>query len=128
MITSTFAAGDDVGDGADKRPYGMPRFMSENRDSNVRVVQQFKAFADKKGCSTAQLALAWLAKQGNDTIPIPGTKKMKYLEENWAALDIVLSDEEAAEIRKFLEKAEISGDTLPAAFKGYGFKDTVEEA
>lgn len=128
MITTTFASGGAVSDSQDMRPLAMYRFMDVNRSVNVMAVQQFKTFADRKGCSTAQLALAWLLKQGKDIIPIPGTKKMKYLEENWAALDTVLSDEEALVIRRFLETAEIAGETLPAAFKGCAFKDTVEEA
>ena len=127
MVTSTFAAGEAVGDAADKRPLGMPRFMPENRKANVGVVRQFQAFAERKGGSTAQLALAWLLKQGEDIVPIPGTKRMKYMEENWAALDIELSDGEAAEIREFLETAEIKGDSLPPAFKSYGFRDTIEQ-
>lgn len=128
MITSTFAAGAAVGDSTDKRPLAMPRFMAENKDKNVQVVKQLEALAHKTGCSVAQLALAWLLKQGEDIIPIPGTKKMKYMEENWAALDVVLSDGDVAEVQKFLDSAEIAGDTLPTAFKGYRFKDTAEEA
>lgn len=128
MITSNFATGEAVGDSTDKRPLAMPRFMAENKENNVKVVKQFKVFADKKGCSTTQLALAWLLKQGEDIIPIPGTKRMKYLEENWAALEIELNDEELAAIREFLETAQINGETLPPAFRGSVFKDTVEEA
>jgi len=52
-----------------------PRFSEENIDANTKLVNQFKGFADKKGCSTSQLALAWLLKQGDDIIPIPGTKR-----------------------------------------------------
>lgn len=79
MVTSTFANGKAVGDDKDKRPHVMPRFQEANREKNVKIVSEFKAFADKKGCTTAQLALAWLLKQGDDIIPIPGTKKLKYL-------------------------------------------------
>ena len=128
MITSTITAGNAVGDSTDKRPLAMPRFMAENKETNVQVVKQFQGFADRKCCTVAQLALAWLVQQGEDIIPIPGTKRMKYLEENWAALDIELSDEEARKVKKFLERAEVAGDTLPPAFKGYNFKDTVEES
>jgi aryl-alcohol dehydrogenase-like predicted oxidoreductase len=128
LLTSTFANGEDVGDSKDKRPLMQPRFMEGNRDKNVKLVSQFKALADKKGCTTAQLALAWLRKQGDDIIPIPGTKKLKYLEENWASLDVYLTDEDELEIRKFVENAEIAGDALPPQFKGYAYTDTVAES
>lgn len=127
MITSTFAKGEDVGDAKDKRKYAMPRFQEANKDKNVKLIQEFKTYADKKGCSLAQLSLAWLLKQGDDIIPIPGTKKLKYLEENWASLDIKLTDEEAAEIRKFVETAEVAGGPLPPQYEDYNYRDTAEE-
>ena len=129
MITSTFARGDAaVGDANDKRPHVMPRFMAGNRDTNVAVMRQFTALADKKGCSTAQLALAWLlAQSGGDIIPIPGTKKVKYLEENWGALDVRLTEGEEGEIRRFVETAQVAGGCMPPAFESYNFRDTREE-
>lgn len=128
MLTSTFEKGEPVGDSKDKRVVAMPRFMEGNRDKNTKIVSQFKVLADKKGCTIAQLALAWLAKQGDDIIPIPGTKRLKYLEENWASLDVHLTDEEEAEVRKFLETAELAGTALPPAFKDYNYRDTAEES
>jgi aryl-alcohol dehydrogenase-like predicted oxidoreductase len=110
------------------RPKVMPRFMEGNKEKNVKLVNQFKELADKKGCTTSQLALAWLMKQGDDIIPIPGTKKMKYLEDNWGALDVMLSDEDEADIRKFVETAEVAGGNLPPAFKHFEYRDTAEEA
>jgi aryl-alcohol dehydrogenase-like predicted oxidoreductase len=127
MITSTFASGETLGDSKDNRVQIMPRFMEANRDQNMKVISQFKGLADKKGCTTAQLALAWLMKQGNDIIPIPGTKQLKYLEENWAALDIDLTDAEEAEIRYFVNAAQVSGPALPPMFADYNFRDTKEE-
>jgi aryl-alcohol dehydrogenase-like predicted oxidoreductase len=127
MITSTFASGGPVGDALDKRPHGMPRFMEGNKEKNVKIMSDFKALADKKGFSVAQLALAWLLKQGDDIFPIPGTKKLKYVEENWAALDIQLSDEEEKEIRHFVEGNEVAGPYLPPRFAGYNYIDTQEE-
>jgi aryl-alcohol dehydrogenase-like predicted oxidoreductase len=67
-------------------------------------------------------------KQGDGIIPILGTKKLKYLEENWTALDVHLTDEEEAEIRHFLETAEVAGNTMHPQFEHYNFADTVEEA
>ncbi|TVY80463.1 Aldo-keto reductase yakc [NADP(+)] [Lachnellula suecica] len=126
LLTSTFSNGDNVGDSTDSRPKNMPRFLEENREHNVKVAGKFKALADKKGCTVSQLALAWLLKQGDDIFPIPGTKKLKYLEENWGALGISLSDEEEAEIRDFAEKNEFAGGPAPDAFAAYLFRDTKE--
>ena len=109
------------------RPKVMPRFQEDNRDHNVQVVSQFKALADKKGCSVSQLALAWLLKQGHDIFPIPGTKQVKYLEENWGAIDISLSDKEEAEIRAFAGKVELAGAAVPPQFASYIYRDTKEE-
>lgn len=127
MLTSTFASGDAVGDSKDQRPRVMPRFMEANREKNVKLVSQFKTLADKKGCTTSQLAIAWLLKQGDDILPIPGTKKLEYLEENWDALNVQLTNEDEAEIRHFVETAEIAGHYMPPKFENYVFTDTVEE-
>lgn len=126
ILTSSFATGQLLGD-KDARAAVMPRFQEANLDKNVLIVNQFKSLADKKGCTITQLALAWLLKQGDDIIPIPGTKKIKYLEQNWKALDVSLSDEEEAEIRAFVEKVPISGASIPAQFADHLFKDTKEE-
>lgn len=126
MLTSNFATGATLGDN-DKRVDVMPRFMGDNREQNMKVVGQFKTLADKKNCTMPQLALAWLMKQGSDIIPIPGTKKMKYLEENWASIKVRLTDEDEAEIRHFVENAEIAGPTLPPQFSSYNYADTAAE-
>lgn len=94
----------------------VPRFSPENFPKNLVLVDRFKSLADKKGCTTGQLALAWLMAQGEDVIPIPGTKKMKYLEENFEALRVRLSTQEVEEIRKEVEKAEIVGHRNPPGF------------
>ncbi|KAL9090667.1 MAG: hypothetical protein Q9165_005155 [Trypethelium subeluteriae] len=128
LLTSTFQDGAFGSDPGDMRAKVFPRLMEENRDANQKLVAEFGSLAAKKGCTTSQLALAWLLKQGQDVIPIPGTKKMKWLEQNWAALDLVLSDEEEAEIRKFVESAGVVGDRTPPQFKeAGGLVDTKEE-
>ena len=127
VLTSTFSRGDAVSDDKDMRPKMMPRFLEANREHNVKVVRQYKALADKKGCSTSQLSLAWLLKQGNDIFPIPGTKQMKYLEDNWGALEVELTDEEEAEIRAFAEASALAGGQVPPPFEGYIYRDTKEE-
>ncbi|KAJ4269666.1 hypothetical protein NW762_001334 [Fusarium torreyae] len=129
LLTANFVDGTAISEQVnDIRAQHLPRFMGENREKNIQLVRQFKGLADKKGITTSQLALAWLLKQGDDVIPIPGTKRIKYFEENWAALDIKLSDEEEAEVRGFVEKADVAGLALPPAMKGWLFRDTKEES
>ncbi|KAL5336653.1 NADP-dependent oxidoreductase domain-containing protein [Aspergillus crustosus] len=128
LLTSTFSQGDNVGDEKDMRVKVMPRFLPENREQNVSAVSRFRALAEKKGSSITQLALAWLLKQGNDIFPIPGTKRIKYLEENWRALNISLTDEEEAEIRAIAESNSLAGGVVPDQFASHVFRDTKEEA
>jgi aryl-alcohol dehydrogenase-like predicted oxidoreductase len=129
LLTTTFGRDElAVGDNKDIRKAMFPRFHDDNRETNMKLVNEFKAFADKKNCSTSQLALAWLLKQGDDIIPIPGTKKTKYLEENWGALKVHLTDDEEKEIRHFVETAEIAGHRLPARYEKDILVDTKEES
>ena len=71
-----------------------PRFQGENFEKNLQLVEQVKALAAEKGVTPAQLALAWLLAQGDDIVPIPGTKRRRYLEENVAAVEITLTQVE----------------------------------
>jgi len=82
----------------------LPRFDEAHWQNNQRMVEEFAALAQKKNCTPAQLALAWVLAQGDDIIPIPGTKKRKYLEENAAAIDITLDANELHESEAFLAK------------------------
>jgi aryl-alcohol dehydrogenase-like predicted oxidoreductase len=127
LLTATFGKDEPVTDKGDVRRMYFPRFQDENRAANVKLVNEFKSFADKKNCTTSQLALAWLLKQGEDIIPIPGTKKIKYLEENWGALQVHLTDGEEKEIRHFVETAEIAGGRLPPQYMKNILVDTKEE-
>lgn len=127
LLTSTFSKGEPLGDGQDMREAVFPRLMEKNREANIKLVNEFKAFADKKSCTTSQLAIAWLLKQGEDIIPIPGTKKIKYLEENWGSLKVHLTDEEEREIRKFVENSEIVGGRVPEVYSYATLVDTKEE-
>jgi aryl-alcohol dehydrogenase-like predicted oxidoreductase len=126
ILTSTFSQGQSVGDSTDMRSKMMPRFLDTNKDRNVEVVAKFKAFADRKGCTISQLALAWLLKQGDDIFPIPGTKRLHVMEENWDSLDVRLTDEEEFEIRNFASSNELAGDIVPEQFKSHIYRDTVE--
>lgn len=127
LLTPTFTSTETAGKVNDMRTKMMPRFQDGNREKNMDIVQKFEAMAAKLGCTMPQLSLAWLMKQGTDIIPIPGTKNVKYLEDNWKALDIELSDEDEAEVRRFLEASEVAGDVVPAAFKSWLYIDTVEQ-
>ncbi|KAI0386446.1 putative aldo-keto reductase [Hypomontagnella monticulosa] len=126
ILTADFSQNTNSFEETDMRPRALPHFQGENLDRNVAVVAGFRAFAEKKGCTLPQLALAWLLKQGDDIFPIPGTRKIKYLEDNWGALDVVLSDEEEREIRDFFDSNGIVGNSVPAGFEGHIFRDTKE--
>lgn len=103
-----------------------PRFSDENFPKNLELVDKLAAIAKRKDCTTGQLTLAWLMKQGEDIIPIPGTKRVKYLEENLGAVKVLegMSAEEEREIRKCVEEAEGAGDRYPGVMAGVCFMDT----
>lgn len=82
----------------------IPRFQGEYLDNNNKLVEDFAALAADKGCTPAQLALAWILAQGDGIIPIPGTKKTKYLKENAGAVDITLTDSDFTAIEDVLKK------------------------
>jgi aryl-alcohol dehydrogenase-like predicted oxidoreductase len=82
----------------------LPRFDEQHMQNNLKLVEEFAALAGDKDVTAAQLAIAWVLAQGNDIIPIPGTKKRKYLEENAGAVDIVLTKGELAMIEALVDK------------------------
>jgi aryl-alcohol dehydrogenase-like predicted oxidoreductase len=90
-----------------------PRFQGENFKKNLDLVRRVEEVATKKGCTPSQLALAWVLAQGDDVVPIPGTKRRKYLEENLAALEITLTTEELARIDEVAPKGAASGPRYP---------------
>ncbi|MBE9181447.1 aldo/keto reductase [Oculatella sp. LEGE 06141] len=87
-----------------------PRFQGENFSKNLQVVEQVKAIATAKGVTPGQLALAWLLAQGDDIVPIPGTKRRTYLEENVAATEITLTPEDLQQIESVAPKGVAAGD------------------
>ena len=107
FLTAKIASLDDLADNDWRR--SMPRFEQENFRRNIELVEKIKELAAKRGCSPAQLALAWLLAQGDDIVPIPGTKRRKYLEENIGALDVDLTPEELAEIDTTLPAGAAAG-------------------
>ena len=95
-----------------------PRFQGENFQRNLALVEKVSALAGQKGCTPGQLALAWVMAQGDDVVPIPGTKRRKYLEENLGALDVVLSREDQASIEAVFPKGAVSGARYAAGTVG----------
>jgi aryl-alcohol dehydrogenase-like predicted oxidoreductase len=87
----------------------MPRFEQANFRRNMELVERIRALAAGKGCTPAQLALAWVLGQGDDIVPIPGTKRRRYLEENVGALDVRLTPEELTEIDSLLPPGAAAG-------------------
>ncbi len=92
-----------------------PRFQGENFNKNLVLVDKLKQLAAQKGCTASQLALAWVMAQGEDIFPIPGTRRIKYLEENIAAAYIQFTAEELSEINNIAPKNVAEGDRYPAA-------------
>jgi aryl-alcohol dehydrogenase-like predicted oxidoreductase len=88
----------------------LPRFQPENIAQNLGLVERLAAIAREKGCTPAQLALAWVLAQGDDIVPIPGTKRRTYLEENAAAVDLELSPADLARIAAAIPMDAIAGD------------------
>ncbi|KAF7896521.1 hypothetical protein EAF00_006535 [Botryotinia globosa] len=103
-----------------------PRFSQENFPKNLVLVKELAKIASEKGVTPGQLSLAWLAAQGDDIIPIPGTKKIKYLEENMEALHVQLSRQEEREIRTAIEKVQIGGARYSEPGMSFVFGDTPE--
>ena len=88
---------------------GDPRFQGENFDANVRAAQTVRDIAERKSATPAQIALAWLLHKGDDLVPIPGTKRRRYLEENVAAASIELSADEMRELDEALPPGKVAG-------------------
>ncbi|MCC5650159.1 aldo/keto reductase [Nostoc sp. XA013] len=90
-----------------------PRFQGENFYKNLQLVEQVKAIATEKGVTSSQLALAWLLAQGEDIVPIPGTKRRTYLEENVAAPEINLTEQELNRLEAVAPKNVAAGERYP---------------
>ncbi|ABF46465.1 MULTISPECIES: aldo/keto reductase [Deinococcus] len=90
-----------------------PRFQGENFQKNLRLVEAVQDMAREKGCTASQLALAWLLAQGNDIVPIPGTKRVKYLEDNLGALDVHLNADDLAQLEAVFPMGAAAGERYP---------------
>jgi aryl-alcohol dehydrogenase-like predicted oxidoreductase len=111
FLSGRFKSPDEL-DENDFRRHG-PRFTGENLEANLKLAAKVAEIAQEKGVTPAQLALAWVLAQGDDVVPIPGTKRRKYLEQNAAAVDVELTNEDLARIVAELPQA--AGDRYDAA-------------
>lgn len=107
LSTGTIHNMDALSDGDFRK--NLPRFQGSNFEQNLQTVNALEAFAKEKGITAAQLSLAWLLAQGEDVVPIPGTKRRKYLQENAAAADVQLSAADLAAIDNILSENAIAG-------------------
>jgi aryl-alcohol dehydrogenase-like predicted oxidoreductase len=94
----------------DTRNARFPRFAEENFEKNLELADRVREVADGKGITPGQLALAWLLAQGNDIVPIPGTKRRKYLEDNAGATDVTLTEEDLASIEEAMPRGSAAGE------------------
>jgi aryl-alcohol dehydrogenase-like predicted oxidoreductase len=90
-----------------------PRFQGENFQKNLDLVENVEQIASEKGVTASQLALAWVLAQGEDIVPIPGTKRVKYLEENVGAVDVELTDDDLRRLDEAFPKGVAAGDRYP---------------
>ena len=107
FLTGQIRRIEDLAEGDYRR--SSPRFQGENFQKNLDLVQEIEAMAQEKGCMPSQLALAWLLAQGEDIVPIPGTKKRSRLEENVGALDLRITAEDLARIDSILPSGAAAG-------------------
>lgn len=113
FLTGQFQKPEDLAENDRRRMF--PRFQDENFEQNLRLVEKVKEIAAGKNCKPAQLALAWVLAQGHDIVPIPGTKRRAYLEENALALKVELTPEDLARIDEVARPEAVAGSRYPEA-------------
>lgn len=113
FLTGQFQKPEDLPENDRRRMF--PRFQDENFEQNLRLVERVKEIATSKGCKPAQLALSWVMAQGRDIVPIPGTKRRTYLEENAKAVEVELTAEELARINEVARPDAVAGTRYPEA-------------
>jgi aryl-alcohol dehydrogenase-like predicted oxidoreductase len=111
FLTGSVTSADDLP--ADDMRRNLPRFADGNLEKNFAIVAALRALAEEKGVTAGQLALAWVQHQGDDVVAIPGTKRRKYLEENWASVGIELSKEDIAKIEEVASADKVAGGRYP---------------
>ncbi|MEI6300511.1 MAG: aldo/keto reductase [Betaproteobacteria bacterium] len=111
MLTGAIASLADLGEADRRRDH--PRFQQGNLESNAALIKPLTDMAGAKGCTPSQLALAWLLAQGNEVVPIPGTKRRSHLKDNLAAVSVQLSGEEAALLSCGVDDSQVAGTRYP---------------
>ncbi|KAH8164319.1 hypothetical protein CIB48_g3933 [Xylaria polymorpha] len=125
FLTGSLTSRDQIAENDNRRR--MPRFSEENFNDNLKLVHLISSIAKEKGCTPGQLAIAWVLAQGDDIIPIPGTKRVKYLEENIVSIEVTLTKEEEARIRQAIDSVGGSkGDRYAPAMMHALFGDSPE--
>ncbi|KFU83215.1 Predicted oxidoreductase [Amycolatopsis lurida] len=114
FLTGRFKSKEDFAEG-DFRQTTQPRFAEGNLERNLAIVEALRALAERKGVTAGQLALAWVQAQGDDVVPIPGTKRRKYLEENVASVGLKLTAEDVAAIEEVVPADAVAGERYPEA-------------
>ena len=109
ILTGAMAVGGLTAPGEVRGSAYFPRFSGENLATNLALADRLRSLAEQRGCTPGQLALAWVLAQGDDVAPIPGTKRVRYLEENVGAADVTLTASEAADIAAAVPAAEVAG-------------------
>jgi aryl-alcohol dehydrogenase-like predicted oxidoreductase len=118
FLTGTITSREQLGD--DDFRASHPRFQEDTLQQNLRLVEAVRAMADDKGVTAAQLALAWVLAKGPDVVPIPGTKRRRYLEDNVAAADIELTDEDLVRLEQIAPPGVAAGGRYRNQPPGYG--------
>jgi aryl-alcohol dehydrogenase-like predicted oxidoreductase len=114
LLTGTVTSRADIARG-DFRSLAAPRYAEENFDQNLKLVQTVRAVAAEAGCTPAQVALAWVLAQGDDILPIPGTRRAKFVEENAAAAEVKLTAHQVATLLDAIPRDAVAGDRYGAA-------------
>src|SRR4051795_7095619 len=112
FLTGRFKSPDDFPEGDFRKNH--PRFQGENFYRNLDLVREVEKMAEEKGCTTAQLALAWVLAKGEDVVPIPGTKHVRYLDDNIGALEVELTPEDMKRLDEILPPGAAAGERYHA--------------
>jgi aryl-alcohol dehydrogenase-like predicted oxidoreductase len=112
FLSGRITSPDDFGEDDFRRNH--PRFTGDNFARNLELVERVRDLAERKGATPSQLAIAWVVAQGDDVVPIPGTKRRRYLEENLGALEVELTSDDLAAIEEVTPRGSVAGDRYNA--------------
>jgi len=110
LLTGAITGPESLEENDSRRSGYFPRFRDEALEANLALVDEIRALAGQKGCTPGQLALAWVLAQGDDVVPIPGTKRVKYLEENVGAASLTLTQDDLQALDSAVPREAVVGD------------------